>query len=284
MRAVVVAIVLTLAALGGGARQVQARTCQSLRGPKLALAEQLFRAVHPHDCCDETLDRCLKQRKVCRLATRLRDEICRRVSFDQNAAQIKGALDRRARSMTALGARASFDLVGSPATGAPGARVTVVAYACARCQLCSRTIPQLEALVTRGSLRGRVKLHLRPFPIRGHAGATEGGLGMVAAARMGKLWPFVQLLYSGFRSFSVDKLPVWAEQAGMNRAAFSRMLSEPGVRDELVKAKKEGLRNKVDATPTLFIDGRKYVGDLDIDSVRDVLEEAADRAEEKRYQ
>jgi len=281
MRAVLLG--LSGAALVFAATTAHAGRCHVLRGPKLKQAQQLFESVHPYDCCDETLARCLKQRKACKLATRLRDDICRRVLAGQTAPQIKSALDRRARSMTPMGRRAKIDLAGAPPTGSSTAPVTVVVYACARCRMCSRTVPMLDAAVTRGALRGRVKIHLKPFPIRGHAGALEGGLAFVAAARLGKLWPYLRLLYKEFDSFSKERLAVWAQRAGMDRGAFNRQMSSSSTRSALVKDKKEGLRNKVKATPTLFINGRKYVGDLDRDSLLDVLDEAADRAQGKRY-
>jgi protein-disulfide isomerase len=49
------------------------------------------------------------------------------------------------------------------------------------------------------------------------------------------------------------------------------------VRSKLVKSKKEGVRNRVESTPALFINGRRYVGDLDVRSVLDVLMEEYDR-------
>lgn len=278
------AMVLGLAILATSATAAHAAgRCNVLRGPKLKLAKSLYETVHPYDCCDENLASCLKQRKVCKLALRLRDEVCRRLLAGQKTPQIKSAIERRARSMTPVGKRAAINLVGAPATGAASAPVTVVVYACARCPMCSRTVPLLDTMVTRGALRGRVKLHFKPFPIRGHAGALEGGLAIVAAARLGKLWPYLRLLYRNYGSFSKDKLAAWAKQAGMSEAAFTLQMSSSSTRSALIKSKKEGLRNKVKATPTLFINGRKYVGDLDRESLKDVLEEAADRAQGKRY-
>ncbi|MEW6749991.1 MAG: hypothetical protein AB1505_03325 [Candidatus Latescibacterota bacterium] len=45
----------------------------------------------------------------------------------------------------------------------------------------------------------------------------------------------------------------------------------------LAESKKEGLRNQVDATPALFVNGRRYVGDTDLDELVDVLLEEDER-------
>jgi protein-disulfide isomerase len=53
-------------------------------------------------------------------------------------------------------------------------------------------------------------------------------------------------------------------------------LSDPKTRDELVASKQEGLRNKVTATPGLFIDGQPYLYEMNAEAMLDVLEEAYD--------
>ena len=72
--------------------------------------------------------------------------------------------------------------------------------------------------------------------------------------------------------------PEWAAEVGMDRATFEETVADPHTREALVAAKKEGIRNKVDATPAVFIDGRRYVYELQQDVVVGVLLEAYDAA------
>ena len=257
--------------------------CQKLNATQKTIALKIFAATYPYDCCDETLDRCLKQKKVCKLARRLRDDICRRIGRNQDPKKIKNAMERRARSMTPVGKKLTADLsLGKPA-GAANAPVTVIVYACARCPFCSKVVPDLYRKVSRGGLKGKVKLHFRSFPIRSHAGSKEGGMAFVAAQKLGKGWPFIIKLYGEFKNFSADKLPGWAAAVGLDRAAFVREMKSKANVKLLVSSKKEGLRNKVKATPTLLINGRKYHGDLDPETMLDVLDEEADRVAKKQY-
>jgi protein-disulfide isomerase len=264
-------------------RVAHSAVCDELSAEGKALAAKLFAATHPYDCCDETLDRCLKQKKVCRLARRLRDDICRRVKVGQDEAKIKSALEKRARAMTPIGKKASFDLAGADPVGAAAAKITVVAYACSRCPMCARVMPDLHGLATSGPLKGKVRVYLRTYPLRDHAGSVEGGLAFLAAQKQKKLWPFLLKLYAEFKSFSADKLPTWAAQVGLDRAAFVRELASPATRQQLVEAKREGLRNGIEQTPTLFINGRRYQGPVDHASLLDVLEEELDRLERRLY-
>jgi len=260
-----------------------AAPCDRLTEVQRKLSAKIFSTTHPYDCCDETLDRCLAKRKVCKLARRLRDDICRRIVRGQNEKQILNALARRSRSMTPAFKKATFDLRHAPVAGSSAAPVTVVAYACARCPFCSKVVPDLHRVVTRGGLRRKVRLYFRPFPIRGHRGSPEGGLAFIAAARLGKLWPFLLKLYSEYKQFSVEKLPQWAAAVGMARKAFLAQMAARANRKLLINSKKEGLRNGVRATPTLFINGRQYFGDMDRETLLDVLDEEADRVAKRQF-
>jgi len=275
--AVVLAVVLAGWSLPG-----RADPCAQLAGDKRGLAEKIFRSTHPYDCCDETLDRCLKQKKVCRLATRLRDEICKRIAVGHDENRIKTALERRARSMLP-GKRVGIDLSGSEPAGEAKAKVVVVVYACTRCPYCAQVVPELHRLVTSSSLKGKVALYLKPFPISDHAGSKEGGLALQAAARNKKFWPYALKLYGEFKRFEVSKLPEWAAQLGLDREAFKREMASPQAVQRLVDSKREGIRNGVEQTPTIFLDGRKYQGELGREVLPDILEEEVDRAAGRQY-
>jgi protein-disulfide isomerase len=161
--------------------------------------------------------------------------------------------------------------------GDEGAPVVLVVYACARCPFCSKIIPPLYEEVSQGSLKGKARLYFKVFPIRGHAYSKESGLGFAAASLMGAFWPFMLHSYANFDDFCIKRQVEWAEKSGLTPQAFDHMVNAPDTRAMLVESKKEGLRNKVDATPTFFINGRKYVGSLEFKELVDVLEEEYER-------
>lgn len=243
-----------------------------------ALVDALLASQHPYDCCDETIAACLRKAKVCKLARRLRDDVCRRVERGQDRPAIERALQKRAESMTALGKAPKIDLRAAPVVGEPSAPVTLVVYACARCPYCARSLPQLYRAISEGALRGRVKLHFRVFPIRGHKDSTPANLAFQAAHRLGRFWPFLLQAYGKFDGFSPAKLPEWARAAGLDVEAFGRALADPAVRDAVVASKKEGIVNKVDSTPTYFLNGRRVTAEPHLDVILELLDEELDRA------
>ena len=172
---------------------------------------------------------------------------------------------------------AKIVLDGFPSAGATEARVVMVIYACARCPLCVSLTPRLRQLVVEGPLSGKVRLVYKPFPIRSHAHAKLAALAQLAAARLGRFWEFCAVSGLRFDSFAPEVLRAWAIEAGLDADRFSALLNSEELVELLLASKTEGLRNRVAATPTLFINGHRYHGDLDLDELADVLAEEVDR-------
>jgi protein-disulfide isomerase len=256
----------------------QTPTCDGLPADKKSLVQSLFTSLHPYDGCDDTFARCLALRPPSKVVVRLAEDLCRQAKAGKDGKQIEHALAKRAQTMLPGGPRLAAQLDEATRAGAADAPVTLVAYACTRCLLCKEIIPGLYAAVSDGPLAGKVRLYVRPFPLKSHPGSSEGGLALLAAAKLGGFWPFTLLLYKQFDKFTPAILPEWAKTAGLDRVAFERILADPKTRDQLVAAKQDGLRNKVDSTPSLFIDGRPYVYDVKLEPILDVLQEAYDAA------
>jgi len=64
---------------------------------------------------------------------------------------------------------------------------------------------------------------------------------------------------------------------GLDDEEFSVLLRDSATREALVASKKEGLVNGVEETPTLFLNGRRWVGDLELDEIVDAIEEESAR-------
>lgn len=271
-----------LISLIAGGTEADTPTCKKLSGNDKALAKTILESQHVYDCCDDTIANCLKKKPTCALAYRLSENVCRRILEKQNKATIIRGLSRRARSMMS-GNRAKIDLKGVPTAGDPNAPVRLVEYACPRCPYCSKITPKLYDAIVKGPLKGKVRLSFKTFPIRSHEFTKEAGLGFVAANTLGRFWEFLLYNYKHFDTFCVKKQSDWAEAVGLDRAAFERTVSQPTTYKLLVDSKKEGIINKVDATPTFFINGRKYVGDLNHRELVDVLEEEYEKLQAIHY-
>jgi protein-disulfide isomerase len=273
---------LLLVCLGSVALAASARAgvpaCDALPAELRAKAVEALDKLHPYDGCDQTFTRCLAEKPPAPVVLRLAADVCRRVQAGQDVRAIEHALGKRARSVLGLGKKAGITLDEAYRVGAPEAPVVIAVYACPRCPFCAVIVPALHRAVTAGPLQGKARLYLRPFPIKDHPFSAEGGLAMVAAARLGQFWPELLDIYARFDSFCPQKLAEWAAGLGLPRADFETLLADPATREALVASKQEGVRNKVKATPTLFLDGVEYTYELKIDAIVDVVEELAERS------
>lgn len=267
------ALVWGLASPSGAATIADVPCCQHLDDDERARAAAIMEQQFLYDACDDTVAACLAVAKPCDLAQRLAGEICRRVGRGQSDADIEQALRLRARTMMPGGSAASIDLDGMPVVGEPDAPVVLVEYACVRCPFCSKITPELQEAIDGGRLKGKVRLYFKLFPIKGHEGSTESGLAAAAAHQQGRFWAFLDLAYARFDRFSVEALPGWARDAGLDEAAYQQAIADPATRDWLVQSKREGMANGVDATPTFFLSGRRYQAELEATQLIDILEE-----------
>jgi protein-disulfide isomerase len=257
--------------------------CDEVPEDRKAFAAELLASHRPYDCCEDTIANCLEQEPTCALAFRLSENICRRVAGGQSRDRIVAALARRAQSVLGGGRKARINLLGLSVAGDARAPITLVEYACPRCPFCATITPEIHDAVVNGRLEGKAKLFFKTFPLRGHRGSKESGLAFVAAEKLGHFWEFVLYFYRHYELFSVLGLADWADNVGMDRRAFSQAMSDPENRRWLVEMKKEGIVNDVEATPTFFVNERKYLAELTAEEVIDVLEEEHDRIMGVRY-
>jgi len=261
-------------------------SCDSLEEPLRERADGLLSSLFAHDCCDDTLAACLGREKRCLVAVRLAENVCRRVNEGQDEGRIRLAMSLRARMMYAwyLEEPALIDLEGVPPAGDPGSPVEVVEYADPRGTHCARLTPPMHEAVTTGPLEGKARLYLKVFPLRGNPGSKEAGVAFLAAQELGKLWELALFSYAHFDEFSPDVLPEWAVAAGLDRERFEEISADEATAERLVASKMEGLDNGVESTPSFFIDGRLYTGEMEADEMIDTLAEAFDRSQGMVYE
>jgi protein-disulfide isomerase len=257
--------------------------CATLSTAEAVRASALMSSIYIHDCCDLALSSCLDQKPRCTLADRMAENVCHRVATGQADDAIRQAIRQRAWTMLPAATSAVFNLEGAPKAGDPSAPVRLVVYASPRGQHCARMVPGIYQAVTTGPLRGKVELAIRLFPLRSNAFDKEAGLALLASRAFGKFWDLALQTYAHFDDFTVDGQLSWAAALGVDPTALSRGAADPAVLDELGASKKEGLANGVESTPTFFIDGRLYRGELDNAELIDVLEEVWERSTGRVY-
>ena len=159
---------------------------------------------------------------------------------------------------------------GDVALGSDKAPVTVIEYASMTCPHCAHfsttTFPELEK---RYIDTGKVRFIFREFPLDSLAAA---GFMLARCAGKDKFMPIVETLFAKQPEWMVQKpidpLKAIAKQFGFTEDSFNQCLANQQVLDG-IQAVRDRAAEKlgVNSTPTFFINGKKFVGDLSIDAM-----------------
>jgi predicted DsbA family dithiol-disulfide isomerase len=168
-----------------------------------------------------------------------------------------------------------FDCSTAPVYGNEKAAITLTEFAEFKCPMCGTVSPVLKKLVDESN--GAVRLCFKHYPILSHQGTILASKSAVAAQRQGKFWEMAALLYENMDRNEQNQILDLASNLGLDMARFKKDMADPEV-EKLVRADKvEGVKSKVNATPTLFINGRLYELRMDEAYLQDILNEEAER-------
>jgi protein-disulfide isomerase len=164
-----------------------------------------------------------------------------------------------------------------PHKGDADAPVTIVEFTDFECSTCARTQPTLEELLA--EYHGKVKLVVRDFPLERHKNARKAAEAAEAARAQGKYWEYAGVLFNNQSALDPASLKKYAEQLGLDRKRFDSDLDSGKYFDLVNRDLQDGLWLGVDATPAIFVNGRR-VPSISKEDVRTAIETALKIREE----
>ncbi|MCX6463998.1 MAG: thioredoxin domain-containing protein [Pseudonocardiales bacterium] len=163
---------------------------------------------------------------------------------------------------------------------APEDAVTFVEFLDFECEACRAAFPAVEQL--RAEYGDRVSFVVRYFPIPSHANAENAAVAVEAAAQQGRFEQMYQRMYETQaewgeqRESKADVFRGFAEDLGLDLAAYDAAVADPAVRDRVLRDRADGLTAGVQGTPTFFLDGARLQPES-IDDLRRELDLALAR-------
>jgi protein-disulfide isomerase len=103
----------------------------------------------------------------------------------------------------------------------------------------------------------KVRLVTRDFPLNQHSEAFKAAEAAEAAREQGRYWEYAQLLMRNQSALSSDQLKVYASELALDCARFDSALDSGEFAEMVQRDIEEGIKLGVNATPTLFINGRR---------------------------
>ena len=159
---------------------------------------------------------------------------------------------------------------GDVMIGSDKAPVTIIEYASMTCPHCAHfsatTFPELQK---RYIDTGKVRFTLRAFPLDALAAA---GFMLARCAGNDKYMPMVETLFAKQADWVVKEplppLKEIAKQFGMTEDSFNACLANQKGLDAIQAVRDHAVdKLGVNSTPTFFINGKKFIGDLTMDQI-----------------
>ena len=157
------------------------------------------------------------------------------------------------------------------AIGPADAPVTLVEYGDYECPDCGNAYPIIQQLIK--EMGPRFRFVFRNFPrssVHPHAGVAA--LAAEAAAAQGKFWEMHGLLYANQKNLDQVDLLRLALRAGVEIYRFEADLAGERFSRRVAEDYNSGVASGVVGTPTFLINGVRYVGEKDYESLKRAIE------------
>lgn len=149
--------------------------------------------------------------------------------------------------------------------GKKEAKVAIIEYSDYQCPACAYASLSLNEVYQ--TYPNDVAVVYRHFPLPSHQFALDAAIASEIAGESGKFWEMNESLFLNQEKISKDEILNIAESLGFNRTDFEQKINDKKYKDEVYKDQIEAEDLKLDHTPTLYINGIEYSGDIDKDSI-----------------
>ncbi len=147
-----------------------------------------------------------------------------------------------------------------PALGSADAPVVIIEFSDYQCPYCRRF--RLEVFDRlREAYGDKIYFVYRDFPLMQiHPEAVPAAIAANCAGEQGAYWDFHDKLFEQTQGLSKEAYLAYAEELGLDMAAFTACIEEERYKDEVLADFRDGQRLGVTGTPTFFINGLPLVG------------------------
>ena len=156
------------------------------------------------------------------------------------------------------------------AQGPADAAVTLVEYGDYECPHCGRAYPIIKDVQRR--LGSKLRFVFRNFPIgESHPHAEHAAEAAEGAATQGRFWEMHDMLYEHQQALDDSHLAGYAVTLGLDARIFERELRAHAHQARVREDFMSGVRSGVNGTPTFFINGVRFDGSWDPNTLTEAL-------------
>lgn len=160
--------------------------------------------------------------------------------------------------------------------GPANASVTLVEYGDYECPYCGEAYPIVKHV--QEALDDRLQFVFRNFPLTAaHPHAQQAAEAAESVGAQGKFWEMHDALYEHQDDLKTAGLLRLASLVGADATTTAKDLQSGAFEDRVYEDFMSGVRSGVGGTPTFFINGSRYDGSWDADTLIAILQTMAEK-------
>ncbi len=221
---------------------------------KQAFSKVVREAMSP--CGDPvTVEVCVKEKRACNRCLPAAQIAAKMVSKGESEADIKAFLENRFDDKAVK----TIELGQSPSLGPPNAPIVIVEWADFECPHCGMAAPILHKTIEEPQFKGKVRFVFKNYPLPSHEHADPAARASVAAQNQGKFWEMHDQLFTHQEQLGNQDIEGYAKKLGLDMDKFRVDWVSNDTKDRVAKDKQAGANVGISGTPTVYINGRKFM-------------------------
>jgi protein-disulfide isomerase len=165
---------------------------------------------------------------------------------------------------------------GSPVLGPANAKITIIEFSDFQCPYCIQAVPELEAVLK--AYPTQAKLIFKQFPLEIHSKAFLAASSALAANNQGKFWAMHNAMFAHHNELSRETFVKLAQDLGLDVERFKKDMDSEEIKHAVEKDVDDGDRAGVEGTPTIFINGQRYNGPINLNYLKPIFDTINDGA------
>jgi protein-disulfide isomerase len=154
--------------------------------------------------------------------------------------------------------------------GSSYAPIRLLEYGDFECPYCAQAAQSVRAL--EGELGAQLSFAFRNFPLTKHPHAFIAATAAEVAGAQDQFWQMHDVLFQNQDALEYEDLLRYAEGLGLNLERFMQDLTHGVYRHRVEEDLRAGERADINGTPTFFLNGEAYEGEMDAASLAQMIE------------
>jgi protein-disulfide isomerase len=202
-----------------------------------------------------TIEVCVKESRACKKCLPAAKTVADMVSKGEGEKEIRDWLENRFDDKAVK----QIDIGQSPSLGPADAPVVIVEWADFECPHCGMAAPVIHKTVDDPEFKPKTRFVFKNYPLPSHEHADPAARASVAAGNQGKFWEMHDQLFTHQETLTNQDIEGFAKKLGLDIEKFKTDWASNETKDKVAKDKEAGAKAGITGTPSIFINGRKFM-------------------------